>query len=72
MKTHGSVKERRQHRKPFDLEDCLESHRTGLISMKEVKVGKKYPRTATKLTYLCTYCMWECHVFLGVLPKIDS
>lgn len=72
MKTHWSVKERRPYRKLFDPEDCLESHRTGLISVKDVEVGKKYPKTATKLTYLCTYCMWECHVFLGALPKIDS
>ncbi len=72
MKTAWSPKDRRQYRKYFDPEDCLESHRTGLISVKDVKVGKKYTKTATKLTYLCTYCMWECHVFIGVLTKIDS
>lgn len=57
----------RQQRKPFDPQGCLESHRTGLVSVKALEVGKKYPRTATKLTYLCTYCMWECDVFF---PKV--
>jgi hypothetical protein len=68
VKSNGFVRGRR-HGKPFDPEVCLESHRTGLISVKTVKVGRKYSRMATELTYLCTYCMWECHVFLGVLPR---
>jgi len=66
MNSKRTVDER-QHRKRFDPRDCLESHRTGLVSVKTMEVGKNYPRTATKLTYLCTYCMWECHVFF---PKV--
>lgn len=50
----------------------MESHRTGLVSVKELKVGRKHPRTAIQLTYLCTYCMWECNVLLGGLAKADS
>ena len=72
MKSYWSVREAKHHRKPYDPDRCLESHRTGLISVKTVMAGKKYPRTATKFTYLCTYCMWECDVFLGVLSKRDS
>lgn len=72
MKTNSLLKERKKHRKPFDPEDCLDSHRTGLISVKTLQVGRRYPKTATKLTYLCTYCMWECNVFLEVLTKADS
>ena len=66
IQAHWSVNRRRRHRKFFDPDDCLESHKTGLITVQTVKVGKKYAKTATKQTYLCTYCMWECHIFLGV------